>query len=72
MSMEGSGNYRGRSMAGTHTYVGGEHPAQNERFWIHGIFVGKAANLPEMGKHEVCVPKPRILVQEILRRYSGE
>lgn len=51
-----------------------EHPAQNERFGIHGIFERekRAANISEMGEHKICVPKPRVLVQGILRRYRGE
>ena len=55
----------------THT---SEYPAQNERFGIYGIFERKkcAANISKMGKHEVCIPKSRILVQGILLRcYVG-
>ena len=37
MPMEGCRNYRRRSMPGSHTYVS-EHPAQNERFGVYGIF----------------------------------
>ena len=46
-------------MPGSHTYAGVD-PAQNERFGIYGILKGKKCpvDLPEMGKHEVCVPKP--------------
>ena len=46
-----------------YTYVG-EHPAQNERFGVYGVFERKKciADIPEVGKYEVCVPKPRILV----------
>ena len=29
-------------------------------------------DIPEVGKYEICIPKPRILVQWILRRYRGE
>ena len=63
VSMEGSGNHRGRSMSGSYTYVG-EYPAQNERFGIYGISERKKCpvNISKMGEHEVCIPKPRILV----------
>ena len=61
--MEGGGDSRGRSMPGSYTYVS-EYPAQNERFGIYGVFEGKEciADFSEMGEHEICVPKPRILV----------
>ena len=73
MPVERSRNYRGRSMPGSYTYAG-EHPAENERFGIYGIFEGEecVAHISEMGEYEVCIPKPRILVQGILRRYRGE
>ena len=63
MSMERSRNHRGRSMSGPYTYVG-EYPAQNERFGIYGVFerIECAVDIPEIREHEVCVPKPRILV----------
>ena len=50
-------------MSGPYTY-NGKHPAQNERFGIYGIFERKKCNadISKMGKHEVCIPKPRILV----------
>ena len=50
-----------------------EHPAQNERFGVYGISQRKKCivDISEMGKHEICIPKPRILVQGILRRYCG-
>ena len=50
-------------MPGSHTYVG-EHPAQNERFGIYGIFERKECivDIPEVWEYEVCIPKPRILV----------
>ena len=68
-----SRNNRGRSMSGSYTYVG-KHPAQNERFGVYGIFKRKKRiiDIPEVGKYEICIPKPRILVQGILRRYHGE
>ena len=71
--MEGGGDSRGRSMPGSYTYVS-EYPAQNERFGIYGVFEGKEciADFSEMGEHEICVPKPRVLVQGILRGYRGE
>ncbi len=63
MSMEGSGNNRRRGMSRPYTYVS-EHPAQNEHFGIYGIFERKKChvNISKMGKHEVCIPKSRILV----------
>ena len=50
-------------MPRSYTHVG-EYPAQNERFGVYGIFKGKerAADFSKLGKCEVCVPKPRILV----------
>ena len=71
--MEGGGDSRGRSMPESYTYVS-EYPAQNERFGIYGVFEGKKciADFSEMGEHEICVPKPRVLVQGILRGYRGE
>ena len=40
-------------------------PTQNERFGIHGISEREKCNdnISKMGKHEICIPKPRILVQ---------
>ena len=51
-------------MSGSYTYVG-EHPAQNERFGVYGILEGEKCTtyIPEMGEHEICIPKPRILVK---------
>ncbi len=52
----------------------GEYPAKKERFGIDRIFERKkcAANLSKMGEEEVCIPKPRILVQGILCGHRGE
>ena len=63
----------GGSKSGSHTYAS-EHPAQNECFGIYGVLERKKrlVNIPEMGKYEICVPKPRILVQGILCGYSRE
>ena len=60
-------------MSGSYTYAG-EYPAQNERFGIYGIFERekRIADISEMGEHEICIPKPRVLVQGILRRHRGE
>ena len=71
--MKGRGDGRGRSMPGSYTYVS-EYSAQNERFGIYGVSEWKKclADFSEMGEHEIRVPKPRILVQGILRRYRGE
>ena len=50
-------------MPGSYTYAG-EYTTQNERFGIYGIFEREEQpdDIPKMGKHEVCIPKPRILV----------
>lgn len=50
-------------MSRSHTYVG-KHPAQNERLGVYGISERekRIADFSEMGKHEVRIPKPRILV----------
>ena len=63
MPMERSVDNRGRSMSRPYTYIG-EHPAQNERFGIYGIFKRKKCtiNISEVWKYEICIPKPRILV----------
>ena len=47
----------------SYTYVG-KYPAQNERFGIYGIFKRKECiiDISKMGKYEICIPKPRILV----------
>ena len=29
-------------------------------------------DIPKMGKHEICIPKQRVLVYRILCRYSGQ
>ena len=44
---------------------------QNERFGIHGVSEREECNdhISKMGKYEICIPKPRILVQGILRGY---
>ena len=51
-----------------HVHIFCIDPAQNERFGVHGIPERKERNdhLSKMGKYEICVPKPRILVQGIL------
>ena len=40
------------------------YPSQNERFGIYGVSERKKfiADIPEMGKYEVCIPKSRVLV----------
>ena len=73
MPMERCGDHRGRGVPRSHTYVG-KHPAQNERFGIYGVSERKerAFDISKVGEHEICIPKSRILVQGILRRYRGE
>ena len=73
MPMERGRNNRGRSMSRPYTYVG-KHPAQDERFGLHGIPERQKciADFSKMGKHEICIPKPRVLVQGILRGYRGQ
>ena len=57
-------------MPGSCTYDG-KYPAQNERFGIHGIFEREERDdhISKMGKYEIRIPKPRILVQGILCGY---
>ena len=57
-------------MPGSCTYDG-KYPAQNERFGIYGISERKERDdhISKMGKYEIRIPKPRILVQGILCRY---
>ena len=56
-----------------YTYVG-KHPAQNERFGIYGLSQRKKRtfDFSKVGESKICIPKPRVLVQGILRRYRGE
>ena len=63
MQVEGSGDHRRRGVPGPYPSAA-KYPAQNERFGIHGIFEGKeqSDDFPEIWEHEICVPKPRILV----------
>ena len=58
-------------MPGSCTYDG-KYPAQNERFGIYGISERKERDdyISKMGKYEIRIPKPRILVQGILCGYS--
>ena len=60
-------------MPGSCTYDG-KYPAQNERFGIHGIFEREERDdhISKMGKYEIRIPKPRILVQGILCGYGRE
>ena len=46
--------------------------AQNERFGIYGIFEREKQfnNISKVWEYEICIPKPRILVQGILCGYS--
>ena len=68
--MERSRNHRRRGVPGSCTYDG-KYPAQNERFGIHGIFEREERDdyISKMGKYEIRIPKPRILVQGILCGY---
>ena len=63
--------YRRRNLSGPYPFTS-EYPAQNERFGIHGIFKGKeqSHDISKIRKYEICIPKPRVLVQGILCRYS--
>ena len=63
MPMEGSRNHIRRGVSRPYTHVG-QHPAQNERFGVHGIFERKKciADIPKVRKYEISVPKSRILV----------
>ena len=49
----------------------GKYPSQNERFGIHGVFEREERDdyISKMGKYEIRIPKPRILVQGILCGY---
>ena len=54
-----------------HTYTC-INTTQNERFGIYGVFERKKQfnNISKVWEYEICIPKPRILVQGILCRYS--
>ena len=60
-------------MPRSYTYAG-EHPAQNECFGIYGILERQkfSFNFSKVGQYEIRLPKPRVLVQGILRRHRGE
>ena len=63
MPMEGSRDNRRRNLSGSCSLTV-KYPAQNERFGIYGIFKGKEQldDISKIREHEVCIPKPRILV----------
>ena len=73
MQMEGCRDCGRGSMPRPHTHSR-EGSAEDERFGVHGISQGKEQFdvLSEMGEYEICVPKPRILVPWILRRYGRQ
>lgn len=58
-------------MSRSHTYVS-EYTTKDERFGVYGILKREkqSTNISEMGKYEIRVPKPRILVQGVLCRYG--
>ena len=58
-------------MSRPHAYVS-EYTTKDERFGIYGILKREkqSTNISEMWEYEICVPKPRILVQGILCRYG--
>ena len=71
--MERRGNHRRGGMSGPHTYAG-KHTTKIQCIRIHGVLEREkqSDDIPEVGQHEICVPKPRILVQGILCGHSGE
>ena len=71
MPVEGSRDNRRGSMPGSYTPAV-KYPAQNERVRIYGIpeREKQSDDIKEIRKHEICIPKPRILVQGILCGYS--
>ena len=60
-------------MPGSYTYAG-KHPVQNERFGLYGLSQRqkRTFDFSKVGQYEICVPKPRVLVQGILRRHRVE
>ena len=70
LRVERRGDHRGRSVSGSCAYSCID-PAQNERFGIYGISEKKECDdhISKMGKYEIRIPKPRILVQGILCGY---
>ena len=52
----------------------GEYTAEIQCIGIHGVFEREkqSDDISEVGQHEICVPKSRILVQGILCGHSGE
>lgn len=60
-------------MSRSHTYVS-EYATKDERFGVYGILKREkqSTNISEMGKYEIRVPKPRILVQGVLCRYNEQ
>lgn len=73
MSMERGGYNRGRGVSRPHTSVGSD-TTQTFGFGVYWVFERKEQfnDISEIWEYEICVPKPRVLVQRILCRYSGE
>ena len=57
-----------------HIYILVSTPSKMSVSGFMGYLKGKSAMLifHKMGEYEICLPKPRILVQGILRGYRGE
>lgn len=56
-----------------YTYLG-KYPAQNKLFGIYGVSEREkqSDDISKVGEYEICIPKPRILVQGILCRHGRE
>ena len=61
--VERSKNYRGRGVTRSRAYARRDTP-ENQRQRIYGVSQRKEqrVNLPKVGKHEVQVSEPRVLV----------
>ena len=51
-----------------------KYTTENERIGIHGVSKREEQfdDIPEIRGYEICISKPGILVQRVLRGYSGK
>ena len=71
--MEGDNDPRSRGLPRPRAHAGVD-PAEAVGFGICRLPQGEIVpdDLPEMGEHEVQIPKPRVLVPGVLRGHGGE
>lgn len=69
--MEGGRYNRRRNMPRPYSFII-EYTTKNECIRVYGILEGKeqSNDISKIWEYEICIPKPRVLVQRILCRYS--